>query len=137
MATRGLGTVLKMATKKVAGLTQIGGLDLSADTIDVTTLDSEGGYKEFIGGFKDAGEVSLSGFFDLSTDSGQKDLYDAFESGNTSDFSIEFPQGINAKWTFKGVVTGFKTDTGTDDPVSFEATIKVSGKPTLDMISAG
>ena len=46
----------------MAGLTSINGLELSADTIDVTTLDSDGGYREFIGGFKDAGEVSLEGF---------------------------------------------------------------------------
>lgn len=134
MATRGLGTTLKMATKKVAGLTSIGGLDLSADTIDVTTLDSDGGYKEFIGGFKDGGEVSLSGYFDLTTGSGQKDLYDAFESGEVKDYSIEFPAAMKAKWTFKGVVTGFKTDVGLEDPVNFEATIKVSGKPTLDVM---
>lgn len=135
MATRGLGTVLKMGldlqAKVVAGLTEIGGLELSADTIDVTTLDSDGGYREFIGGFKDAGEVSLSGFFDPTTGNGQKELYDAFESGTVQDFAIEFPQSLGAKWTFKGVVTGFTTSTSLEDPVSFEGTIKVSGKPTL------
>ncbi|MEH7093940.1 phage tail tube protein [Neobacillus vireti] len=130
MAVRGLGTVLKMGTKTIAGLTEIGGLELSADTIDVTTLDSAGGYREFIGGFKDAGEVSLSGFFD-PTASGQKDLYDAFQSGVVSAFTIQFPAALNASWTFNGVVTGFKTSTGLEDPVSFEGSIKVSGSPTL------
>lgn len=131
MATRGLGTTLKMDTKKVAGLTQIGGLELSADTIDVTTLDSDGGYKEFIAGFKDAGDVSLSGFFDTTTGSGQQDLYDAFESGVVSPFTITFPASLKTSWTFNGVVTGFKTNTTIDGPIDFEATIKVSGKPTL------
>ncbi len=133
MATRGLGTVLKMDTKKVAGLTQIGGLELSADTIDVTTLDSDGGYKEFIAGFKDAGDVPISGFFDPSTEGGQKDIYDAFESGAVTAFSIDFPASLKAKWTFKGVVTGFKTNIDLDGPITFEGTIKVSGKPTLDI----
>lgn len=135
MATRGLGTVLKIgkdaAAKAVAGLTEIGGLELSADTIDVTTLDSSGGYREFIGGFKDAGEVGLTGFFDATTGKGQKELYDLFESGTVSDFEIEFPSSMGASWTFQGVVTGFKTSTSLEDPVNFEATIKVSGKPTL------
>lgn len=140
MAVRALGTVLKIGTgaeaKTVAGLTEIGGLELSADTIDTTTLDSEGGYRKFIGGFKDAGEVSLSGYFDATTGHGQKELYDAFESGAEIDFEIVFPAALGAKWSFKGVVTGFKTGASLEDPVSFEATIKVSGKPTLT-VTAG
>ncbi|KQL54510.1 hypothetical protein AN964_14060 [Heyndrickxia shackletonii] len=136
-ATRGLGTILNMGTKKIGGLTEIGGLDLTADTIDTTTLDSDGGYKEFIGGFKDGGEVSLSGYLDVSTGSGQKDFYDAFEAGSVNDFTIKFPSSIGASWNFKGVVTGFKTSTNIDDPLSFEGTIKVSGKPTLQIGASG
>lgn len=140
MAVRGLGTVLKMgkdvSAKTVAGLTEIGGLELSADTIDVTTLDSDGGYREFIGGFKDGGEVSVSGFFDPTTGKGQKELYDAYESGEVQDFIIEFPTSLKAKWEFKGVVTGFGTSVGLEDPVSFSGTIKVSGKPKLT-VTAG
>ena len=30
------------------GLTSIGGIEITADTQDVTTLDSDGGYREFI-----------------------------------------------------------------------------------------
>lgn len=134
MAVRALGTVLKVGTAtpiSVAGLTSIGGLDLSADTIDVTTLDSSGGYREFIAGFKDGGEVSLSGFLEPATGDGQKELYDLFESGAVEDFTIEFPAALKAKWTFKGVVTGFSTGADLEDPTSFEGTIKVSGKPTL------
>lgn len=134
MAVRALGTKLKMGTETpitIGGLTEIGGLQLSADTIDVTTLDSDGGYKEFIGGFKDAGEVSLSGFFDNTTGKGQAEMYAAFESGEVTDFVIEFPEALNTKWTFKGVVTGFETGATLEDPVSFSSTIKVSGKPIL------
>ena len=50
MATRSLGTILNAGTQKIGGLTSIGGLELSSDTIDVTTLDSSGGYREFING---------------------------------------------------------------------------------------
>jgi predicted secreted protein len=131
MAVRGLGTTLKKGTVPIAGLTEIGGLELSADTIDVTTLDSNGGYREFIGGFKDGGEVSVSGFFDPGTGNGQKELYDAFQAGTVDEYTIEFPAELNASWNFNGVVTGFRTNTGLEDPINFEATIKVSGSPTL------
>jgi len=138
MATRALGTTLEIGTTtpiKVGGLTEIGGLQLSADTIDVTTLDSEGGYREFIGGFKDAGEVPISGYFDNTTGKGQAEMYAAFESGDVTDFVIKFPATLNAKWTFKGVVTGFETGATLEDPVSFAATIKVSGKPNLGTLT--
>lgn len=135
MATRSLGTTLNIgkeaAATKVGGLTEIGGIELSADTLDTTTLDSEGGYREFIGGFKDAGEVSLSGYLKIAEGNGQKKMYDALESGEVQDFSINFPEGVGAKWVFKGVVTGFSTGASLEDLISFGATIKVSGKPNL------
>jgi predicted secreted protein len=133
MAKRALGTKLQIGDASpvtVAGLTSIGGLELSADTIDVTTLDSDGGYREFIAGFKDAGEVSLEGYLETETGKGQKELYDLFESGATEEFTIQFPTGMGS-WEFSGVVTGFATGADLEDPLSFSATIKVSGKPTL------
>lgn len=133
MAKRALGTILQIGTGTpvtVAGLTSIGGLELSADTIDVTTLDNDGGYREFIAGFKDAGEVSLEGYLELNE--GQQALYDLFESGETEDFTIQFPDNFG-KWEFKGVVTGFSTSADLEDPLSFSATIKVSGAPVLTL----
>lgn len=130
MANRAVGTKLKFDTIYVAELTSIGGLELSADNIDVTSLDSDGGYRQFIGGFKDGGEVSLSGFFNPS-DPGQAAVYAAFESGATVPCGIEFPTALGASWTFSAVVTGFSTGAELEEAVSFEATLKVSGKPTL------
>lgn len=134
MTTRSLGTKLQIGDTTpvtVGGLTSIGGLELSADTIDVTTLDSVGGYREFISGIKDAGEVSIEGYFDSTTGKGQKELYNLFKSGATKTFTILFPSETKTSWEFEGVVTGFSTSAGLEDPISFSATIKVSGAPTL------
>ena len=133
MAKRALGTKLQIGKDSpvtVAGLTSISGQELSADTIDDTTLDSDGANREFIAGFKDAGEVSLEGYLELEPEKGQKDLYDLFESGDVEDFTILFPDNMGS-WEFKGVVTGFSTSADLEDPLSFSCTIKVSGKPTL------
>lgn len=133
MATRALGTTISIGDVPtlIGGLTSIGGLELSADTIDVTTLDSDGGYREFIAGFKDGGEVALSGYLDNTAGKGQAEMYTAFESGDVEDFVITFPAESKAKWTFKGVVTGFGTSADLEDPLAFSGSIKVSGKPTL------
>lgn len=134
MAKKSLGTKLQIAdvTPIVVGsLTSINGLEVSADTIDVTTLNSTDGYREFIQGFKDAGEVSVEGYLDVTTGNGQKEMFDLFESGETQAFEIVFPTTLNAKWAFNGIVTGFSTGASLEDPLSFSATIKVTGKPTL------
>lgn len=130
MISRSVGTVLNFGTTPVGELTSIGGLELSADTIDVTTLSSDGGYREFMGGFKDGGEVSLSGLFNPG-DTGQAALYAGFESGETKECKIVFPVALGASWEFKAVVTGLSTSAELEEAVSFEATLKVSGKPTL------
>jgi predicted secreted protein len=85
---------------------------------------------------KDAGEVSLSGFFDFA-DVGQKAMQTAFDSGEPESFSIVFPTKIGATWTFDAIVTAFETGAELEDAVSFDATLKVTGKPTLAATAAG
>lgn len=128
--TASKGTVFNFNSQAVGALSSIGGISASADTIDVTTLDNQDGYKEFIGGFKDGGEVSLSGYFDYA-DEGQKALYAAFESGEVTECEIVFPTSMACKWTFSGVVTAVETGAELDGAISFSCTVKVSGKPTL------
>ena len=130
-AVKGIGTIFKITTTAIGNLTSIGGLEISADTIETTALDSAGGYREYIGGLKDGGEVSVEGNLDSEVAKNQVKLYDAFETGAITDFTIEFPNG--AKWTFKGIITGFGTNTDLEDLIVFSATIKVTGKPTFAM----
>lgn len=130
MAYRALGTTLSKGGTLIAGLTEIGGVDMSADTIDATTLDSSGGYREYIAGFKDAGEVSLTGFF-VPGDAGQVSLNTAFNSGESDVYIITFPSQMGATWTFTGVVTKFTTGATVEDLISFECTVKVSSQPVL------
>lgn len=137
MAQRALGTKLKVGDPAVAvaELTSISSPSITQETIDVTTLDSEGEYRDFIGGFKDGGEVSASGFF-APNDPGQTALYEALEASTVEKFVIEFPANMGAKWEFKGVVTGFQTNAELEEAVGFEVTIKVAGKPTLSLTPA-
>lgn len=140
MPKRALGTKLSKGTTtpvEIAGLTSIGGIEITADTIDVTTLDSDGGYREFIGSFKDGGEVAIEGFFEPDTTSGQVALQDSLDAGTPEDYKITFPTTPAAEWSFKGVVTGFKVgDVDVDGTIGFGATIKVSGRPVLSVTVA-
>lgn len=140
-ATRALGTKLQKGTSSpvtIAGLTSIGGIEITADTQDVTDLDSEGGYREFIGTFKDGGEVPIEGFFNPETTSGQVALQDSLDAGTAEDYRILFPTTPAWEWVFKGVVTSFKVgDVDVDGMINFGATIKVSGKPVLRQVVEG
>lgn len=127
MPKRALGTTLAIGSTTVGGLTSISGVDISADTIDVTTLDSTGGYREFIGGFKDGGEVSADGYLsDLGT---EEATLVAKVGADEEECVITFSNG--ATWTFDGVLTGFSTSADLEDAIGFSLTLKVSGPPVF------
>jgi hypothetical protein len=131
-----IGTKLKIGANSITELTSINGLDLTADTIDSTTLDSDG-FRTFIQGLKDAGEVSAGGYFNPGDTNGQKALLDAFNNGTLLNYTILFPAALGASWDFQGIVIGIKTGVELEDGISFEATIKVSGKPSLGLTPSG
>jgi len=126
-----MGTTLKKATVAIASLTSIDGVGVSADTIETTALDNDSGYRSFVTSLKDAGEVSISGHFEYTPHS---PLLADFEDGSLDSYTIEFPDvatTTGTTWTFSAVVTGFATSVELEDLISFEATLKISGKPTL------
>ncbi len=129
----GIGTKLKIGEFSIAELKSIGGLDLKADTVETTTLDSTGGWKEYIQGPKDGGEVSVSGYFNPNDTNGQMALYNAFNTGAILNLSMIFPAALGASWDFRAIVTGIKTEANTEDAVPFEASLKVTGKPNLGL----
>ena len=135
--SRSVGTKFTIGGKVVGSLTSIGGIELSSETTDVTALDNQDGYKEFLGGFKDGGEVPVEGYLDGDNE-GQNAAYEAFESQEAVECAIVFPPAIGKTWTFNAVVTKFKAgDAATNDALKFAATAKVSGKPTLAASAAG
>lgn len=139
-AEKSLGTTLtktKSGTEQadlvVADLTSIGEIGLESDEIDVTTLDSTGGYKEFIAGFKDAGEVSLEGI--IKSEDAMETMLALAEAQSIEEWTIETASG--STWVFDGFVKMFKEGEATVDGVrGFTASIRVSGKPEYTSVEA-
>lgn len=135
-----LGTKLEVGTgsakKTVGGLTSISGIEITAETIDLTALDNSTGYREKAPGFKEVGDVSLSGFLD-GADDGQEQMYTLLNSQAESAFAIVFPTAIGKTWSFNGYVTGFTTGAELGNGVTFEATIAVTGQATLADTASG
>ena len=138
MAKRAMGTTIGINGVLVGGLTNIKSPEKSADTIEVTTLDSASGYRDYIQGFKEGGEVEITGFYDTSY-TGQSNVDTAYESGTTDTYIITFPPSLGGTFTFTGIVTKLAGpgEANVDDPLGFSATIKVLGKPVLAFIASG
>lgn len=125
-----VGTTFKAGTTTVGGLTSINGIEITAETIDVTALDNTSGYREKLPGFKEVGDVTVSGFLD-GADAGQTQMYALLNSQAQTNFEIEFPAAIGKTWSFAGYVVGFTTSADVGDAITFEATIAVTGQATL------
>jgi len=110
----------------VADLTSIGEIGVESEEKDVTTLDSANGYKEFIAGLKDAGEVSLAGI--IKSETSMEAMLALAESQAVEEWTVEFESG--ATWVFDAFVKSFKEAESTVDGVrGFSASLRISGAP--------
>lgn len=99
---------------------------LKRNVIDVTAHDSPGEWMEFIGGLKDAGEVSL----DINYNPAVHDTLTAdFALTTTKNWKITFPDATT--WIFAVVLTGFAPNAPYDDKLSATLTFKVTGSVTM------
>ena len=127
-AFAGVGTVLQMNTNAIAEINSITGPNMSRDQIDVTSLDSTSGYREFIAGFRDGGELTLNMNF---TRDSYDDFLIAFQDDSAQAFSVALPDAGATTFTFNGWVTGLGMAVPLDDKVTSDVTIKISGPVTM------
>ena len=99
----------------------------STDTSEDAYIDEVSGYKEFVPGMKDPGEISLTLKWD-EADTGQIVLNTAFEGDGAVYGQIVFTDGN--KFTYKGVVTGRGIEVPKNETITRTYKIKLSGKPS-------
>lgn len=128
-AFAGVGTVFNRNSSPIAEVNSITGPGMTRDFIDVTSLDSTGGYREFIAGFRDGGTVVLNMNFSVDTYSLMKN---DFESDTAVAYSIVLPDSDGTTISFNGLVTECPITVPTDDKVTADVTIKVTGEVTVD-----
>ena len=127
--TRALGTTITFNAKTIGALTSIGEITPDSEELDATTLDSSGGYREFLQGFKDSGEVTLSGYYNKA-DLGQQELITGYGTGDVDAVAIVFPNSAGSA-TFNAYVKSFTLGAAdVDGIVGFGATLRISGAVT-------
>jgi predicted secreted protein len=104
------------------------------ETIDVTNLDSTGGYREFIGSFRDGGTVTLSmNFLRANYDL----LHTDFEDDTPGNYKIVLPDTANTTIEFEGLVQEMPLSASVGNQVTANVTIKVTGEPLVYDDSSG
>ena len=114
----------------VAQVRDISGPGLGTDTIETSDRDGSG-WKEFLGGLADGGEVTFDVLYDPTgaTHNATTGLVGMLASKAVKSWQLALPGSVN--WTFDGLVTGFDPKAPLNDALTADVTIKVSGQPTL------
>lgn len=131
-ATHGHGTTLTWNGVVLANLTNINGVEVTADMLDVTPLSASDFYDVVIPGLIKSGEISLEGYFDYTDTTGQVAMLTDMNARTSRTWTITLPTSTGATWTGPGYVSYFKAgDANSAGAIPFSARIKPSGKPTF------
>lgn len=105
---------------------------MSRDEIEVTSHASADGYREFISGFRDGGEVSFKANWlpTNATHDGTTGVLESFNDNANHNWKIILPSSL-VTISFVGFLTAFEPDLPLEEQAQLSGTIKVSGKPTI------
>lgn len=120
------------AFSDVAEITELTPPQMSRDDIDVTSHQSSDGYREFISGLRDGGEVSFKANWlpTNATHDGTTGLLESFNDNVNHNWKIILPSTL-ITISFSGFLTAFEPDLPIEEQAQLSGTIKVSGKPTV------
>jgi len=119
--------------EEIAEIRSITGPSMTRDTIDTTTLNTEGGYRTFITGFRNPGTIALSMNY---TRAGYEALKDDFESDDLQNYRIVLPDDDETVLEFEGIVTEIPL-TIPEGLIAVDTVIQISGKVDLYSNSSG
>ncbi|SFG70742.1 phage major tail protein, TP901-1 family [Sporolactobacillus nakayamae] len=115
--------VMQAATGKVLAGQKNATLNRSADSIDATSKDTEGFWKESMQGFKEW-SIDADGAF-VADDAAYGVLEDAYLNSENVDVYLEFPSG--AKYEGNCAITDFSLDAPFDDLVTYKLSLQGNG----------
>lgn len=144
VAISGFNTILKMGDGQptetfttIAEVQDISGPSLSLETIEVTSHMSANGWKEYIAGLLDAGEISFDINFvpSAATHGFTTGLLSKMKVRALTNFKLLFPDAVleanRTTWSFSAYVTALEPGAPVQDKLSASLTLKLAGKPTL------
>ncbi|MDR3586852.1 MAG: phage tail tube protein [Desulfosporosinus sp.] len=128
----GIGAILQVGATTIGTITKITSPQLKRNAIDVTTLSSPGGFKQFLAGIADPGKIVAEGFFNTA-DSGQNLLYNKFVNGTVDTYTLTFPSITGASWTASAFIEELDLATNVDmtKALDFKLSLQINGQPSI------
>lgn len=117
----------------VAEITDISPPSVSRDDIETTHYDSDDGFKEYMAGLADGGEITLECNLIVGDTNGQQGLRADYEAGTVQSFELALPNAANSSWEINATVKAYSESSPIGDKLGFTTTMKVTGKPVLIM----
>ena len=141
MAAPAVGTVIQFWNsdldtakwEEMSEISDISGPDFSKDEIEVTALDTSGGFKSYIGGLKDAGNMTLEMNFDQKTFATMFDIF--LKDGDAGVYWFAIILNDNATqinksaFWFQASVNQTPIRVSAGDRATATVTLRISGEP--------
>jgi predicted secreted protein len=142
----GYGTKLYFAEGEnwtlVANVSDINGPGMKRDTVDTTNHSSPSGYKEFLAGLIDGGEITFSIFLDPADASHNQTagLLKVFAETQPRNWRLVTPVGTGTAnqfyaYTFSALVTGYEMKFPVEEGITADITLKIAGAVTQATIT--
>ena len=112
-----------------AEVLSIGGPEISAAEIEVSSLDSTGGYKEYITGLRDGGTIALELNW-VGSNAQQVLLRDRAILPTAFVYRITWPNSPATVATFSAVCTKFGMNTESGSAVKASVSLRITGAVT-------
>ena len=125
---------------KLGEVNSITGPSFSKEQIDVTSMDTTGGYREFISGLKDAGEISFAMNFTKPVYNAMIGVFNKVGESGKYDWSMVLNDATayasRSCFWFKGSVTGAPVQIPIEDKITMNLTIRASGLVKFGTVGA-
>jgi len=135
-AFAGVGTKFQRwdgaAWQDIAEVNSIDGPGMTKDVLEVTSLDTDAGYNEFITGFAEGGTLTLDMNFTRET---YELMKEDFESDEVRSYRIQLPDYDSEPSTFtiEGLVIELPITMSADDKVTADVVIQITSQVVLDV----
>lgn len=126
-----LKVIISTTPTLIAGVRDISGPSMALSTVDATAHDSTDGFREFVPGLADGGEVSFELVFDPKA-ADHEYLHDALAGRTEESFQLIFTDTGDTEYHFDGYVTAFEPGAPVEGFISANVTIKVTGEVEFD-----
>ena len=132
----GHGTTLALLNgsvyESIGRITSLSLPSINPDIVETTAMDSTGGFKEFIAGLKDGGEVSFTTNADPTSSTDTTNHYDKVQAnalaGTVGTWKATLPNSTTL--SFNAICSGFDISANPGDIITTDVTLKVTGVVT-------